>query len=169
MSRRITVFILFILLVNLTGFYGYFIFRLNQIHEESRQALKFLPDSELDHFILTSEEYRKAKVNDHEILIADKMYDVARVKFRHEVVEIFALHDEAEDDLLAFIKEVMNNAEKDGQAPSVFSQFAFLQFMQPVFDWSFDFSGTAIVHHTGLVIVPFSADEIIHSPPPRSL
>ena len=89
MSRRITVFILFILLVNLTGFYGYFIFRLNQIHEESRHVLKLLPDSELDHFILTSEEYRKAKVNDHEILIADKMYDVARVKFRHEVVKIF--------------------------------------------------------------------------------
>jgi hypothetical protein len=94
---------LLLLLVNISGFYGYFIVRLNQLHEESREALKYLPDSELDHFVLSPQEFKKARVNEREVLINGKMYDIARVHTGSEMIEVFALHDEAEDDLLAFI------------------------------------------------------------------
>lgn len=169
MTRRFSIFLLLILLVNLAGFYGYFIFRLNQIHEESRATLKFLPESELEYFRLTPKDYTRAKVNNREILINGKMYDVARINVSKEKVEVYALHDEAEDDLLAFIREVMNNAEKDGQAPSVFSQFTSLQFLQPALGCLPDLSGIQIIHRTGLVLSSFNASQTVLSPPPRSV
>lgn len=169
MTRRICLFILIIFLVNLVGFFGFFLIRLNQIHEESREALKFLPDSELDHFTLNPEEYQAAIINEREILIHDRMYDVARIVITEHQVDVYALHDEAEDDLLAFIKEVTNNAEKDGPAPSIFSQFASLQFLIPPFGWNTERSEKIIHHQTAYIICRLNTDFLILSPPPRSV
>lgn len=169
MLRRTSLFVLAILLVNLTGFFGYFMIRLNQIHEESKEALKYLPDSELDYFKLTPEEYRSSIINKREVRINDRMYDVARVIINENQVELYALHDEAEDNLLAFIRKVMTNIEKDGAAPSVFSQFAALHFLPSFFDWHAKLLETKIHHHTGYFIFLMNHNYLNLSPPPRSV
>jgi hypothetical protein len=169
MSRRFSILLLLLLLVNISGFYGYFIVRLNQLHEESREALKYLPDSELDHFVLSPQEFEKARVNEREVLISGKMYDIARVNTGSEMIEVFALHDEAEDDLLAFIEEVMSNAGKDGKAPSVFSQFSSLIFLKSGFRWDTSSVATSVIHNSRFIFKNISSEHNTLTPPPRSV
>lgn len=167
MSRRFSFFLLLLLLINIAGFYGYFLVRLNQLHEESREALKNLPETELEHFVLTPESYKNAIVNKREVLINGKMYDVAKVSHEAGKIHVFALHDEAEDDLLAFIEEVMDNAGKDGQAPSVFSYFTSLNFLKSGFNWIPDSEFTPVTHDTGFLFNVVCCGQSVTSPPPR--
>lgn len=167
MIRRAPLLLLFLVLVNIAGFYGYFLVRLHGIHEESRAALRFLPDSDLERFVVSEEDFERISVNDREVEVNGKMYDVARKKFLNGYVEFFALHDEAEDDLFAFIEEVILNTEKDGNAPPVFSQFSSLHFLGSGFGWEPDLYAALIIHHTPFISKRISPIQTLDSPPPR--
>lgn len=132
MKKAIAVFLLLLMAVNLAGFYGYFVLRMKEIHTEAREALKRLPETSLQRFEFSTAEYRSIRVEDHEIRVNGKMYDIARTERTADAVVVWALHDEAEDDLFAFINKVMDNAAQDDhQAPKDFTQFLSLQFLLP--------------------------------------
>ena len=169
MIRRAPVLLLFLVLVNIAGFYGYFLVRLHLIHEESRAALRFLPDSELERFVVSEQEFQSIRVNEREVEIDGKMYDVARKRAINGIVEFFARHDEAEDDLLTFIEEVITNSEKDGPAPSVFSQFSTLHFLRSGFGWEPTLFGAWITHETRFVLNNVDFWHTQTTPPPRSV
>lgn len=169
MIRRASLFLLFLVLVNIAGFYGYFLVRLHLIHEESRVALRFLPDSELERFVVSEQEFQSIRVNEREVEIDGKMYDVARKKFANGYVEFFARHDEAEDNLLAFIEKVITNSEKDGKTPLVFSQFSTLHFLRSGFGWEPTLFGASITHETRFVLSNPDFCSTQTTPPPRSV
>ena len=133
MRKVASLFFLLLMTVNLAGFYGYFIVRLQEIHAEARAALRLLPESRLQRFEFSKDEFRRMTVEDSEVRVNGRMYDIARTVNSGSSVVVWAMHDEAEDDLFAFINTVTNNAAGDDQqAPSALTSFLTLQFISPV-------------------------------------
>jgi hypothetical protein len=122
------------LILQVTGSYIYFIARLTGIRQEMRNQLKNKPDDQLTLLILTKEEYLKAKVDDQELKVNEKMYDIARVVFKKDNVLVYALHDNAEDNLLAFLNELVDRSSKDKKpVPSSLLSFINMAFICPGF------------------------------------
>jgi len=102
-----------VLLMQVAGGYVYFIVRLSGIRQEMRAELALKPDEQLTLLTLSDDEYRKAKINDHEVKVNEKMYDVARISVKDGKVLVYALHDEAEDSLLALLNEIVKRSSND--------------------------------------------------------
>jgi hypothetical protein len=114
-----------VFLLHFTGFYIYFVLRLSEIHQEIRSQLKELPTEKLQIIKLSKREFQKAKEGDGEVKVDGKMYDIARIEVINENVLLYVIHDEAEDNLLSFLDEVLKNASRDKkQLPS--GVFAFI-------------------------------------------
>lgn len=125
------VFLVLLMAANLSGFYVYFLFRLEVIHEEAKAALFKESAESFERFVLTRSAYEDALVEENEIRLNDRMYDVAKMEFKDEQVILYARHDKAEDNLLLFIKEVIQNASSDNQnAPGALASFLFLNFLK---------------------------------------
>ena len=132
--RKFTPLLLGILLINLLGFYGYFFVRLHEIHESSRAALQRLPKNELTHFVFTNSEFKNVKIDDHEIQVNGNMYDIAFTENNSGKVHVYARHDVAEDNLLAFMQTIVNRIDHDNQKPEIsFIQYLSLIFTAPEF------------------------------------
>jgi hypothetical protein len=104
---------LLILLLNLMGGYAYFGVRLVQIRKEMRAELREKDDSELEKIILSVEEYKKALVEEDEMELNDRMYDIARTEIQGDTIIVYCLHDGNEDNLLVLLDSILNNAAKD--------------------------------------------------------
>lgn len=129
--KLVPFFFLLILLTQLAGYYGYFGFRLYAIHEKAREALRHLPAESLHQLRLARHEFLALGDDGYrEFEWNDRMYDVARVEISGDEALVFALPDEAEDDLLSFLKAVTENASKDHQpTPNSFISFLSLSFL----------------------------------------
>jgi predicted nucleic acid-binding protein len=166
-KRLVGIIFLSILLLQVAGSYVYFMVRLAGIREEMREQLKHKPDEQLTLLTLTSEEYRKAKADDHEIDINGKMYDIARMVVLDDRVLVYALHDEAEDNLLALLGEMVKRTSKDKKpVPSQLIQLLTLQFVIIENKISL-LDGVFVNHITSCNITFLSFISGIESPPPR--
>lgn len=113
MKRVPVILFLSILLIQVGGCYIYFVGRLATIRTEMHEQLKYLPEEQLTRFQFTVTEFKKARVEDHEIKVDGKMYDIARVTKQADQILVLALHDEAEDNLLAFLSEMVSRSAND--------------------------------------------------------
>ncbi len=156
-----------ILLLQVAGSYVYFVVRLLGIRHEMREQLKDKPDEHLTLLTLTADEYRKAKVNDHEVRVNEKMYDIARTVVKDNKVLVYALHDEAEDNLLALLNEMVKRSSKDKKpVPSQLIQLLSLQFV--IIENKIPaLAGISVVHTTTYNTSISSFIQGIESPPPR--
>jgi hypothetical protein len=133
--KRVTVILfLSLLLIQVAGCYIYFVGRLVAIRTELREQLKHLPEAQLTRFQFTPEEFIKVRVEDHEIKVGGKMYDIARVTEQSDQVVVWALHDEAEDNLLAFLSEMVSRSTNDKKpVPIQVEQLLMLSFLPESF------------------------------------
>lgn len=167
MKRISTIFFIGIILTQVVGCYIYFASRLVAIRHEMREQLKTLPDEELTKFIFTEAEFRKAKVDDHEFKVDGKMHDIARLERKGDLIQVYAMHDEAEDDLLAFLSEVTSRSAKDKKpVPSQLVKLISLQFIKSEILLN-SISNKLIVHHTNYSAHESNVIRFIDSPPPR--
>ncbi len=149
------------------GCYVYFIARLTAIRTEMREQLKTLPDHELAVFTFTREEFRKVKENDHEVKVNGKMHDIARIVIQDNKLLVYALHDEAEDNLLSFLDEMVKRSSSDKKPiPSQLVQLLTLQFISIESQLPQN-SSVAIRHSSFYLSCQSSHTPIIDSPPPR--
>jgi hypothetical protein len=169
LKRAGTILILVILLSNGTGFYVYYFLRLQDIRAEMRERLKLLPDEELEVLTLTREEYRKSVVEENEVKVNGKMYDVARVKISGRIVRVYCVHDEKEDNLLAFAAELLSAPMKEKPSvPVQIFQFIGLNFILPTSDFDINNSGALVSIATPY---GFALTEVCiqpSAPPPRA-
>jgi hypothetical protein len=133
-----------------------------------REQLKHLPEEKLTRFQFTPEEFRKVQVEDHEIKVASKMYDIARVIKQGNSIVVFTLHDEAEDSLLAFLDEMASRSTDDKKpVPIQVEQLLTLNFLLvPSINLHNNYS--EIYHNTPYYPVVSKIFFAIASPPPRS-
>jgi hypothetical protein len=131
-KRVYAILIFLILLVNASGFYIYYAVQLTRIREEMRQALKKLPDDQLQMLTLSKGEFKESKFDENEIRFNGKMYDIARVKFSRDSVLVYGLHDNKEDDLMALLSDVVSKPLKNRNSiPPSIQQFLSLIFLAP--------------------------------------
>jgi hypothetical protein len=168
LKRLVTIFFIGVLLTQVVGCYVYFATRLVSIRQEMREQLKLLPEEELTLFVFNAEEFRKAMVNDHEIKVAGKMHDIARIENMEGKLHVYALHDEAEDNLLAFFSEIASRSAKDKKpVPAQLFKLLSLQFVKSELSYPSSIKAH-VIHHTDYRKSLISFDRVIESPPPRS-
>ena len=159
-----------LILTNLVGPYPYFAFRAIQIKKEMRALLATLPDNQLHLIILTKEEFSRARVEENEMKVSDKMFDIARTQEFNGLVHVYGVYDEDEDNLLSFLNAVLTNLQKDvAQAPPSFALFTILNSLPAYFEIDFSWQLQDKVHFTYYSELPYSFVPSIDSPPPRRL
>lgn len=133
MKRVVAVLMLALLGAHLVGSYVYFVIRAAEIKREMRATLRATPAEELDMLVMTRAEFDAAREDEHEIKWQGRMYDVARVEPVAGQVVVYALHDEAEDNLLAFLDAVLKNSAGDKKpVPDSLFSWLSLKYMSPV-------------------------------------
>ncbi len=118
LKRYFSISLLLFLLANMAGFYVYFYFRLGQIRQEMRASITDSPEK-LQKISLSTAQYENAKKGEDEIEWHGELYDVAKIEVNEGRVTVFALHDEAETNLFAFLNQVVNAATQDDKTPPV--------------------------------------------------
>ncbi len=167
MKKLVGIVFLSVILLQVAGSYVYFIVRLTGIRSEMREQLRYKPDEELTLFMLSREEFRKAKVDDHEVKVDGKMYDIARIVVQEDHVLVYALHDEAEDNLLTLLNEMVKRSSKDKKpVPSQLIQLLTLIFIS-VEDLFLQNNSLPFTHYTAYSEAVISFASAIESPPPR--
>lgn len=132
-----------------------------------REQLKYLPEEKLTRFQFTPEEFRKVRVEDHEIKVAGKMFDIARITEQGRLIVVFALHDEAEDNLFSFLGEMVSRSANDKKpVPVQIEQLLTLSFLPTSFRMLHQ--GCLEINHT----TPYRKADYetfvrLESPPPR--
>jgi len=116
---------------------------------------------------LTQEEFKKSRVEDHEVKVNGKMYDIARITVKDNHVLVYALHDEAEDNLLAFLDEMVDRSSNDKKpVPSQLLELLTLQFVIIEINTPSQ-TGIPIKHLTPYHTTISAVDSGLESPPPR--
>lgn len=166
--RSISILLLTLLLANFAGSYIYFVFRALQIKREMRALLATLPDEELELIILTPEEFKQARVEDHEIKVHGRMFDIARVVEKDSKLYVYGVYDEDEDNLLSLLDAVLNNLQNDStQTPPSISLFSALHYLPVQFEYNFNplpVKSSSLTFYNKSFIDFIST---IDSPPPR--
>ncbi len=159
--------LLILLFLQVGGGYLYFIVRLSSIRVEMREQLKNLPEQELTLLTLSESDYKKAKVDDHEIKVEGMMYDIARIERRDGKISVFAKHDEAEDNLLSFLQEMLHRSANDKKpVPNQFIQLLTLDFVLIENELP-ENSSVNITHDSGYVSNLYDFSPRIDPPPPQ--
>lgn len=168
MKKLFGITLLSLLLLQAAGCYVYFIARLTAIRVEMREQLKTLPDHELTLLTFTKEEFRKAKVNNHEVKVNGEMHDIAHIVLKGEKLLVYAIHDEAEDNLLSFLDEMVKRSANDKKpVPSQLVQLLTLQFISV--ETRLPQNTFVTIRHSSLYLLALSScATIIDSPPPRA-
>lgn len=96
-----------------------------------RAELKNLRAEKLELIKLTSAEFKKVRVEEHEVKVNGKMYDIARIEIKGDDYYVYCLHDEAEDSLLALLDKILSLPLKDKNAPAQVLKFSSLIFILP--------------------------------------
>jgi hypothetical protein len=169
MKRFPALLILAILVVNAAGFYIYFVIQLNQIRSEMIHTLKFLPDDQLTILKLAKEEYEDSRVDEHEVKVNGKMYDIARIEVKGDTLIIAAMHDEKEDNLMALLGEIISKPLKSDQpVPSAVIQFITLSFILPYDIFNFENSCQQKDFHSHYSFSEITFLPAFLTPPPRT-
>ncbi len=162
--------ILVILWINSAGFYLYYFVQMRQIRLEMKAKLRSLPPDQLEALVLSLTDFNCARVEEHEIRVDGRMYDIARTIMDGDSVRVFCIHDEKEDNLLALLNDVIGKPmERRSTLPEPVLQFIAMNFV--MFSQSFEFVRSAGPSLPVEIYgdLPLSRDGDIPTPPPRVL
>ena len=169
MKRFLAFIVLLLFSLNFLGFYAYYTFRLIEIRKEAKSQLKYLPEHQLSKFAFSTLTYEQVKRGDDEIQVDGRMYDIARLEMRTDSVIVFALHDEAEDNLISFLQTVLQRSTSDKKPiPISVTQFFGLTYLGSSFEWK-----SRVSHlEKGNTVHFFSYNTFfpqLSTPPPKSI
>jgi hypothetical protein len=158
----------FVLVVQFAGLYCYYAFRLIEIRYEMEEDLARMPLHQLEKFTFTLTDYEKAKVEDKELKVNGKMYDVAKIERQNDLIVAYVLHDESEDDLISFVEMIMKKSHNDGKSkPEQLLKLISLQYLPTMFN----LTDLPLQSHIAVTLINSTYDPFepgLHTPPPRS-
>lgn len=166
--NRIAVYIfLLILAANLVGGYLYFGIRIIHLHNEKRAELRKKDVSELEVITLSLKQFKRVLVEDDEMELNDKMYDIARTVIKGDTIVVYCLHDSNEDNLLSLLDSILSNSTKD-KKPVPASVLGFLNLMcLPIQFTKEDIQSINQSHSTAYFFSKGSSQSLILGPPPK--
>ncbi len=109
MKRILSVFLLLLLAFQAGGLLFIYCVQQQYIQHRMLSALSG-NDDRLEKLILTKEVYYASKVNHFEICLDRKMYDIKSVVMQEESIELLAIHDEEEENILVEIRKLICNS-----------------------------------------------------------
>jgi hypothetical protein len=129
-KRASSILFLTLLLSNGMGFYFFYGLHLYNIKTQMKESLKSIPEDQLEILELSELQYEESIVEDGEIKVKGRMYDVARISRMNGMVKIYCLHDEKEDNLIALLDELVAKPIKNQNSiPSEIFEFLSLVFI----------------------------------------
>lgn len=168
MKKTISIILVAILLVHLVGFYVYFVVRLGELRMVMRHELALLPHQQLEKIILPLHAFKLSWLTEREMEWKGKMFDIARIEKHADRLVVYARHDKAEDNLLAFITRVIDISSHDkNPAPGVVVQFFTLKFVTVDSLFHLQQNHIVIVHCSPYLPSTKTADLLPEAPPPR--
>jgi len=132
-----------------------------------KAQLQAQPTEKLELIKLTSQNFKNAKVDEHEIKVNGKMYDISRIEKKGDMVWVYCLHDKAEDSLLSFLDTILSTPLKDKNAPSQILKFTTLTFLLPAYTSLQQTISTSLTSITFYKASTFSFVLSLKSPPPK--
>lgn len=158
-----------ILFANSAGFYVYYIVALRTIHSEMRARLRTLPEEQLSRLVLSRETYEASLVEEDEISLNGKMYDIARIIVTKDAVIAYAMHDEKEEDLMALASEIIAKPFKqDRNVTGSVIHFISLTFLPGQQIKTRGTDGESVAHQTNHTLGLRSLFGQPSAPPPRT-
>lgn len=168
-KRFISILLVCLLLAHLAGFYVYFIVRLGDLRMTMRQQLSSLPSGKLDKLTLPIQEFKMSWWEEREMEWEGKMYDIARLEYAGDRVIVYCLHDEAEDNLVAFMTRIVEMSSQDKDpAPTSVIQFFQLKFVITGLALTPCYPPMPITHFSVYCPSLSEVDHLPVTPPPRS-
>lgn len=96
-----------------------------------REVIQRLPSDQLEIFRMDARTFAEARVDDHEMRVNNRMYDIARVEVKGTQLVVYAMHDEKEDNLLAFLDHVSRSPFSRTKTTALSLQFLLFVFLTP--------------------------------------
>lgn len=168
MKRISVIGVLLILFLNFSGFYIYFFAQLAHVKKEMRSALAARAAEELVVLKLSIQEYKQAYIEEHEVKVNGKMFDIARQIQHEDEMILYGLYDNEETDLIAWLDELLEQPLHDKTPlPDQVIQFITLSFLPSYYEMVFvNFSNS--VSATPYMDICSSFHPCTKVPPPRS-
>ncbi|MFN8342847.1 MAG: hypothetical protein U0V64_14385 [Cyclobacteriaceae bacterium] len=113
LKRGFSILLLTVLLAHLAGFYAYLAIRLAEIRREMLTELRDRHPDQLQSIHLTAAQLEEALVEEDEMKLNGRMYDIAAIQKTGDRVVVLCLHDEKEDSLLSLLDGIIQNATRD--------------------------------------------------------
>lgn len=148
---------------------GLLIYKIQQyfVHREMEQALNNKA-TRFQQLTLSLSDFQKGKINDHEISIKGKMYDVKSIEIRGNKVELLVINDTREENILEDIKKSINTSnQQNKEHPYHFVKVLTLLYITPATDNIFllEKNKQNIFRSPCEIIISYKPG--ISSPPPR--
>lgn len=153
-------------MVNTGGLYLLLAGRLMGHRMERREMIKRLPREKLIRLVLSPEEFARYKVDDHELKIDGKMFDIATTRVVGDQLEVLCIRDAEEEGLLGIMRALHREpVQKSNAIPAVIGYLGLLYILE---ESSFEFYSTRVMWHQTTYINSFSNISLSRpSPPPR--
>jgi hypothetical protein len=168
-KKAFAIAILLIMLMQGIGFYVFYAVQGKLVKIEMRKALKNIPVNKLSVLKLSAKEYQDSRVDEHEVKVNDRMYDIVKLEVHADTVLVYCVHDTKEDKLLALATEIAGKPIRDkhhmlGQIV----QFISLAFIPS----SFTYTASCVFYKNCVTSLYFFSVQsylsTVTSPPPRS-
>ena len=137
------------------------------VQEEMQQTLGD-DHAQFQKITLSLPDYEKGKINSHEISLSGKMYDIKNIRINGDSVELLAINDTDEENILGKIKEfITGKNHPNKELPVQLRQFLSLKFLPPQNNHTFLVPVVALHVFLPLNTFIISVDSEIHTPPPE--
>ncbi|MEO8149472.1 MAG: hypothetical protein ABI723_17665 [Bacteroidia bacterium] len=166
MKKITAIFLLSVLLFNFAG--GLLLFKVQQqinywqVKEELKNSDKLIK------LALNLDEYESSKVNEEEVLLNGKMYDVADIIFKDNTVTLFCLADFEENDLIDSFHEFRQKKSRKGESDLHVLKFLSLLYIQTSQHLTVDNFTTVVSHFSSYNKLFKPAFIAVESPPPKA-
>ena len=121
---------LIIILFYTAGYFLVFQMQQNETRAYMKQLIRsgrFSEQYETFHF--SKNEFAKQKVNESELIVEKKIYDIVRIIEEASTVTVICIHDEKEEALLGYLQMAVNANSSNEHSPAA----SLLQFLDTVF------------------------------------
>jgi len=111
----------------------YFAYTIAQYHVQKKMHEALKNDAtKFQTITLSLADYKKSKINSHEISIDGKMYDVKSVTFRGNKVDLACINDREEENILKDLKDFASRSSKsNSNLPNQIQQLLTLNYITP--------------------------------------
>ncbi len=117
---------------------------------------------------LSLNDFQKDKINDHEVSINGKMYDIKSISIKKNKVELLAVNDLKEESIIEKINRSLNDGNQQNQElPNHLFKLLTLFYISPATDRNFLFQQKQQNIWQSLYEIIISHEPGISSPPPR--